>query len=172
VAGITVSPVAGLNTSEAGGTAEFTVKLDSEPVADVTIPGASGDATEGIASVANLTFTAANWNVPQTVTVTGQQDQVADGSIAYDVVLGAATSSDPHYAGMDAADVAVTNADDDAAAITVTPTSGLGTTEAGGQASFSIVLTSEPTADVSIPVFSSNAHEGTASPASLTFTAA
>src|SRR5207342_123063 len=171
VAGITVTPVAGLATGEAGGSAEFTVKLNSEPVADVVIPVASNDATEGVSSVASLTFTAADWNVAQTVTVTGVQDQVADGPIAYEVALGAAASSDPNYTGMDAADVAVTNADDDAAAITVTPTSGLVTTEAGGQASFGIVLTSEPTADVTIPVFSSNAIEGAASPVSLTFTA-
>jgi hypothetical protein len=55
-------------------------------------------------------------------------------------------SSDPIYAAIDPADVAVTNADDDAAGITVTPVAGLGTTEAGGTASFTVVLTSQPTA--------------------------
>jgi hypothetical protein len=64
--------------------------------------------------------------------VTGVDDLVDDGDIAYGVVVGAAASSDPIYAAIDPADVAVTNADDDAAGITVTPVAGLGTTEAGG----------------------------------------
>ena len=44
------------------------------------------------------------------------------------------------YNGIDADDVAVTNTDNDAAGIIVTPTSGLTTTEAGGTATFTIVL--------------------------------
>ena len=54
----------------------------------------------------------------------------------------AATSADANYNGIDAADVAVTNTDNDAAGITVTPTSGLTTTEAGGTATFTVVLNS------------------------------
>ena len=38
------------------------------------------------------------------------------------------------------ADVAVTNTDNDTAGITVTPTAGLTTTEAGGTATFTVVL--------------------------------
>ena len=39
-------------------------------------------------------------------------------------------STDPNYTGVNAADVAVTNTDNDSAGITVTPTAGLTTTEA------------------------------------------
>ena len=46
--------------------------------------------------------------------------------------------------------MAATNADDDAAGITVAPTSGLVTTEAGGAATFTVVLNAQPTADVTI----------------------
>src|SRR5258706_4955607 len=74
--------------------------------------------------------------------------------------------------GVNPPDVAVTNADNDAAGITVTPTAGLATTEAGGAASFTVVLNSQPTADVAISVASSDATDGILSPASLTFTAA
>src|SRR5206468_1142531 len=151
-AGITVAPVVGLVTTEAGGQGSFQIVLGSQPTADVVIPVASNDATEGVANVASITFTAADWNVPQTVTVTGADDQLQDGDIAYTIVLGAAASSDPIYAGRDAADVSATNTDDDGAGITVTPTAGLATSEAGGQASFAVVLKSQPTADVVIPV--------------------
>src|SRR5206468_2972453 len=112
----------GRTTTEAGGAASFTVVLNSQPTADVVIPVASSNAAEGTVSVSSLTFTAADWNVPQTVTVTGVDDRVQDGTIAYSIVLSAAASADPIYNGMDAADVSLTNADDDGAAITVTPT--------------------------------------------------
>src|SRR4030095_12074188 len=130
-AGITVTPVAGLGTTEAGGSASFTVVLDSQPTADVVIPVASSEPSEGAASAAALTFTAADWNVAQTVTVTGVDDAVQDGDIAYGVTLGAPASADPIYASIDPADVELVNADDDAAGITVTPVAGLGTSEAG-----------------------------------------
>src|SRR5947208_7964134 len=95
VAGITVAPTSGLVTSEAGGTATFSVVLNSQPTADVVIPVVSSSAGEGAVATASLTFTAADWNAPQTVTVTGVDDQVQDGAIAYNIVLGAAASGDP-----------------------------------------------------------------------------
>ncbi|MCL6501489.1 MAG: hypothetical protein K6T86_02310 [Pirellulales bacterium] len=171
-AGILVTPTSGLVTTEAGGQATFTVVLTSEPTADVTIDVASGNPAEGTVSTSTLVFTSANWNVPQTVTVTGVDDFVDDGDQAYFIVLGPVTSDDPLYAGIDPDDVAVTNLDDDTAGILVTPTSGLITTEAGGTATFTVVLTSEPLADVTIDVASSNPAEGTVSTSTLVFTSA
>ncbi|MFO0888458.1 MAG: Calx-beta domain-containing protein [Isosphaeraceae bacterium] len=171
-AGVTVTPTSGLTTTEAGGTASFTVVLDSQPTANVTIGVSSSDTTEGTAAPASLTFTPANWNIPQTVTVTGVDDFVDDGDVAYSIVTAAATSTDANYNGLNPADVAATNLDDDTAGITVSPTSGLVTTEAGGTATFTVVLDSQPTANVTIALSSSNTAEGTVSPISLTFTAA
>jgi hypothetical protein len=170
VAGITVSPTSGLVTTEAGGSDTFTIVLTSEPTADVSINLSSSDTTEGSVSPASVTFTPANWNTPQTVTVTGANDFVVDGNVAYTIVTDPATSTDPNYNGVDASDVSVTNTDDDVASITVNPTTGLVTTENGGTATFTIVLTSQPTADVTIDLTSSNLNEGTVSPASVTFT--
>ena len=170
--GITVTPTTGLTTTEAGGTATFTVVLTTQPTADVTIGLSSSDTTEGTVLPASLTFTAANWNVAQTVTVTGVNDALDDGNIAYTIVTAPATSTDVTYNGVNAADVAVTNTDDDAVGITVTPTTGLTTTEAGGTATFTVVLTTQPTADVTIGLSSSDTTEGTVLPASLTFTTA
>src|SRR5204863_9377439 len=59
--------------------------------------------------------------------------------LAYNIVT-TVTSTDPVYAAIDPADVAVTNTDNDAAGISVSPTSGLVTTEAGGTATFTVVL--------------------------------
>jgi hypothetical protein len=49
VPGITVSPTSRLTTSESGGTAMFTVVLDTAPTDDVTIAISTSDATEGTA---------------------------------------------------------------------------------------------------------------------------
>src|SRR5690349_17310450 len=98
---VDVAPISGLVTTESGGTATFTVVLGSAPTADVTIPVATSDPTEGAVSVATLTFTAADWDIPQTITVTGVDDAVQDGDIGYTIVLGAATSDDVNYSGVD-----------------------------------------------------------------------
>src|SRR2546427_11929 len=169
-AGIAVSPTSGLTTTEGGGTATLTVVLTSQPTANVTIGLSSSDLPEGTVAPASVTFTSGNWNTAQTVTVTGADDFVVDGAVAYTIVTASATSADAGYNGLDAADVGVTNTDNDTAGITVSPTSGLTTTEGGGTASFTVVLTSQPTANVTIGLSSSDLTEGTVAPASLTFT--
>jgi large repetitive protein len=171
-AGITVTPVLGISTTEAGGTATFTVVLNSMPSADVTIAISSSDTTEGTVSPAGLTFTAMNWNAPQTVTVTGVNDDIADGNQPYNIVTAAAVSTDMQYAGIDAANVVLSNTDNDSAGITVTPTTGLVTTEGGGTATFTVVLNSQPTSNVTIGITSNDTTEGTVTPATLTFTPA
>ncbi|MEI6775322.1 MAG: Calx-beta domain-containing protein, partial [Chloroflexales bacterium] len=170
-AGITVNPMSGLITTESGGTATFGVVLTSEPTANVTIALASSNTAEGTVSSSSLTFTATNWNVPQTVTVTGVNDFVVDGNINYTVTVGPTSSSDPFYSGMAIKTVSLSNSDNDSVGVNVSATSGT-TSEAGGTMTFSVWLNSQPTATVTIPLISSNTTEGTVSPASLTFTAA
>ena len=51
----------------------------------------------------------ATWNTPQTVTVTGVSDALLDGNVAYTIQTLAGASTDPHYLGLDAADVSVVN---------------------------------------------------------------
>ena len=85
--------------------------LDTRPTADVTIVLSSSDSSEGSAGPASITFTDANWNVARTVTVTGLPDFLSDGSVPYTIVLGAATSADPGYHGIDPVDVSVINLD-------------------------------------------------------------
>jgi hypothetical protein len=170
--GVFVTPTSGLVTTEAGGTATFIIVLTSAPTDNVTIGLSSSDTTEGTVAPASVTFASTNWSAPQTVTVTGVDDAVDDGNIAYSIITAAATSTDPNYSGVDAADVSVTNTDDDTAGISVTPTVGLVTTEAAGTATFTIVLTSAPTDNVTIGLSSSDLTEGTVSPASVIFTSA
>jgi hypothetical protein len=150
----------------------FTVGLTSQPTADVTIPLSSSDTTEGTVSPANLVFTTASWNVQQTVTVTGVDDFVADGTQPYTIAIGPATSADQAYDGLNPADLTFDNTDNDVAGLVATPSSGLVTTEAGGTATFQLTLSSQPTQNVTVSVASGDASEGTASPAGVTFTTA
>jgi hypothetical protein len=113
-AGIRVAPVSGLVTAETGGLATFGVYLLNPPTADVTIALASSDITEGIVAPATLTFTSANWASTQTVTVTGVDDAMADGDVAYGIVT-TTSSTDPAYEGLATADVAVVNQDNEPA---------------------------------------------------------
>jgi len=110
-AGFEASDISG-NTTEAGGTATFTVRLTSEPSADVTVAVSSNDTTEGTVSPESLTFGPDDWDAPQTVTVTGEDDKDTDGDVDYSIVLAAAESGDTDYDGTDPPDVSVINTDD------------------------------------------------------------
>jgi len=78
-----------------------------------------------------VTFTAATWNTPQTVTVAGVDDLLIDGAQPYSIVTAAATSADANYDTLNPPDVDVTNSDNDSAGVTVSPTAGLSTSEIG-----------------------------------------
>ena len=109
--------------------------------------------------------------MPQTVTVTGQRDEVPYGSVAYTIWLAPASSADSRYKGMNPADVAVVNVNNLLPGISVSPVS-FTTTDQGGTAALGVWLSTPPTANVILPLFSSNTNAGTVSPASLTFTPA
>jgi hypothetical protein len=109
-AGIAVSAPAG-STTEGGGQVTFTVRLNSEPAAPVTVTLASLDAGEGIVSPAQLVFTPANWAAPQMATITGQPDGVADGDQTYTIAVQAASRADNKYDRLDPGDISLTNTD-------------------------------------------------------------
>jgi len=167
-AGVSVSTISG-NTSENGASATFTVVLNSQPSADVTIGLSSSNEAEGVIDTTSLVFGTADWNIPQTVTVTGVNDGISDGNQLYTIQLAPTVSTDPLYQNLDPADVNVTNIDNDSPGFDVSPVSG-NTTEAGGSASFTVALTSVPTADVSMSVSSTDTTEGEVNVSSLTFT--
>lgn len=116
---ILVAPVAGLQTSESGGTATFAVALATEPAANVTIALSCSDATEGKLSKTSLVFTPANWDTPQVVVITGVNDSVVDSAVAYTIVTQPAVSADPAYSGLNPPDVSVTNLDDESPSIAI-----------------------------------------------------
>lgn len=165
---VVVTPTSGLVTSEAGVAASFDIVLSVPPASDVTINLTSDNPTEGVPTVSSLVFTPSNWNVPQSVTVVGQDDFFVDGTVAYKI-LTAATSSDPSFNNVAVSDVSLSNTDNDIAAVLVSPSSGLVTDERGGNATFTVVLSASPSAPVTIGLSISDSSEGVVDQASVTF---
>jgi hypothetical protein len=160
-----------LVVTEAGDIASLEIYLLNQPRGNVVINAASSDISEGTIISDPLIFNPTNWDVPQLITIAGVDDNVDDDNVEFNIVTNT-SSPDPLYDGLDSYSIPVTNTDDDTAGITVDPTGGLIVTEAGGTDTFTVVLDSEPTADVTITLSSSDLSEGTVSPVSLTFTSA
>ena len=118
MAGVTVTPTS-LTTTEAGGTATFTVVLNTPPTANVVIGVSSSDISEGTVSPMSLTFTpgmtgvTGDWNRPQTVTVTGVDDMAPDDDQTYTITLSVVPGADSSYNAVPSVSVSVTNEDDE-----------------------------------------------------------
>ena len=155
---------------------DYTVRLAAQPTQTTTVTITSGDTssvtvddTDGMAQdVQNtLTFTATNWNTPQTVTLTAQQD---DDGFNESVTLAhaASTATTSEYANV-AANFTASVDDDETPAITLS-SSTLSVPEAD-DATYTVRLATEPEGG-SVTVAVTGAADGlAASPTSLTFTA-
>jgi VCBS repeat-containing protein len=169
VAGILVTPTSGLITMEDGTEDTFSVQLTSEPIEDVTINLTSSNEDEGIPSPTTLLFTPSNWSNQQIVSVIGQNDFIVDGPIDYIINTDPTESADPIYNGINPDNISVTNQDNDVAGFEIIPITGLVTSEDGDSDTFTITLTSQPTDQVSLPIFSSDLNEGTISQNTVLF---
>ena len=167
---VIISTGSNLQTTESGGSVSFTAVLSSKPTSNVTINLTNTDLDEAFLSTSSVVFTPLNWNLPQTVTVTGVDDLVVDGNRSFQIVTSSVISSDVQFAGFNPSDISITNLDNDKSGITVTPTSGLVTTEQAGTSSFVVYLNSQPSSNVTISLNSSNVKEGTISLSTLVFT--
>ena len=171
-AGFTVSQTDGSSSvTEGGSTDLITVVLDAQPTSDVVISVASSDTGE-VSTSGNLTFTAANWDTAQTITVTGVDDDLVDGTQTSTVTLSVVdASSDNDFDGVADQTVSVSTTDDDTAGFTVSQTGGSSTvTEGGSTDLITVVLDAQPTSNVVLSVVSADTGEATVSPSTLTFT--
>ena len=160
-------------TTEAGGKTSFTLKLGKEPTSKVIVDIKSKDESEGIASESKITFTTTFWDDTKAVEVVGQNDDIDDGDVTYEIEVSGVVSDDSRYNGIDPDDAQLVNKDDsDEAGFTITPVEGLVTTEAGEKDTFSIKLNSEPIANLTIPLAKTKEKEGSLSTDSLVFTPA
>ena len=138
-----------------GGQHTYSIRLDTEPTANVTIGvgvhGGDGDIT---VSPASLTFTKDNYTTAQSVTVTTEED---DGEYASETAtITHSVSGAAEYTSLGIGNVSVTSLDDDRFLFIDTDpdTSGEQTTlalaEGGGSATYSVWLSNPPTGDVTV----------------------
>ncbi len=137
--------------TESGTTDDISVVLTAQPESDVVFSVSASDPTEATASPATLTFTAANWNTPQTVTVTGVDDALADGNVTSTVTVAvdAAQSSDP-FDGLAAQTATVTTLDNEGA-LTIS-IADLSVSESAATATATIALSSPSAAAITVDV--------------------
>ena len=147
-AGVTVTPTA--FTVLEGSSRNYTVVLDTQPAADVTVSVSLPGGSDLSVSPTSLTFTASNWSVARTVTVTaGEDNDLADDG---EVTIGHTVSSaDPLYAAATADSVTVTVTDDDDT-VSVTFSAAAYSVDEGGTVDVTVTLSAAPEREVTIPI--------------------
>ena len=111
-AGVTITETSGsTNVTEGGATDTYIVVLDAQPTGNVIV-NITPDSQTNV-DVPSLTFTDANWDTPQTVTVTADDDLTAEGDHSSTITHEIAPSSAPGYPGVSISNVAVTITDND-----------------------------------------------------------
>ena len=146
----------------------YTVALSRQPTADVTVTVAGHAGTDVTPSPATLTFTSLNWATAQTVTVTAGND--ADTVDDRVTLTHSAASTDTNYQGIAISSVAVTVTDNDGTGVHVSKTSLTVREEDTTGNSYTVALSRQPTADVTVTVAGHAGTDVTPSPATLTFT--
>ena len=144
----------------------YEVSLTSQPTADVTVSVAVPQGADVSANKSSLTFTTTNWRNRQRVGVTAAHDD--DGADETVTISHSASGGD--YDGLTVSDVVVTVTDDDDIAVSVSPPSLTVTEGDSTGGSYEVVLTTLPSADVTVAVSVPQGSDVSASPSSLTFT--
>ncbi len=122
--GVIVTESAGATAvTEGGATDSYTAVLTYAPSAPVTITAVPGPQLS--VAPATLTFTAANWSVPQTVTVTAIDDPLVEGPHV-GTITHTSASIDTLYNGISVSSVIVNLTDNDSGIPAVPPPTGSG----------------------------------------------
>jgi hypothetical protein len=145
----------GTAVSEDGATDTYTIRLTSQPTSNVNVAIAfpetditlNGD-TDGIF---NTTFTTANWNTPQTITVAAVNDRALEGNHSGDLVH-SFSSADANYNGITAVLDGATNTntltvaitDNESAVLAWNPTSGAASEGTTNSTSVRLDITADP----------------------------
>jgi hypothetical protein len=144
-----------------GQSTTITVRLAFDPVTPAIVSVVSSDPGAATALPAMLTFTSADYDQPQTVTITGVQDvDLADESVL--LTLSAPIANDVTV------DVSVNDEDVQALVLNTTAL----TVPEGGSRIFRVSLAFQPAANVVVNVVSNDTTVATLNRASMTFTPA
>ena len=143
----------------------YTVALKSEPSDDVTVTIGGLTDTDVTADPVTLTFTPDNWDNPQTVQVTCQEDE----DTTHDDFTVTHTVDGPDWASVADGELAIHVIDNDIAGVFISPTFHA-VVDVCHDTYYSVTLFTEPTGDVTVTIGDPSNTDVTADPAALTFT--
>ena len=171
VAGFTIKPNGGISATEGGNNGIFTVELDSRPTGNVVLSIQAN--AEASVSPATLTFDASSstdWSTPKTVTITAVDDDVDDGDVSSTItVLVGGSTADSKYKLLTSKTVSVTTIDNDTVGLVLSKDNATMSENGTVSDNFSVVLTSEPTATVTLTLSDNDSSEVYYTPTSLVF---
>lgn len=172
-AGVTVGESTEQTAVTEGGTGDtYTLVLNGQPQSPITIrvdPDEQTDVGNGPGTPRDFIFTNANWNSPQTVTVTAADDFRIEGPHT-STITHESISLDNNFANLSIASVLVTVTDNDFAGFTIMESDGsTQVDESGGKDTFSVTLNAQPATNVELLVNAGNSHEASVDLTSLTF---
>ena len=131
----------------------YTVELSSQPTTNVTVTmgGATGDISVDTSTESGdqttLTFTPTNWSTPRMVMVAAADD---DDAVNDAVVTLTHTASGGDYASLTGPSLSVTITENDTRGVTLSTTTL--TVNEGDTESYTVLLDSEPTGDVTVTI--------------------
>ena len=160
--GIVVSGAPVTLVTEEGST-DYTVRLASAPTGPVTVRVTVSRSRDVTVQPSSLAFTADTWDTEQTVTVRAAHDDDASHDMAE--LRHAAAGAD--YRGVTGDAVQVIVADNDQPGLTVTPE--VLSIREGSEATYTVVLNTQPTGTVTVSAAAGSAEGVTVSPSRLAF---
>jgi hypothetical protein len=163
VAGFSIVQSSGnVALAEGGGSNTYSLKLTSEPTANVTIT-VGFDAAQLSITPENIVFTPTSWNTAQVVTVTAVDDSTVEATLNSTISF-SVSSSDAAYDALSDNSVTVSITDNDSSGgsgggsstsygVALTQSNGVtAVTEGGASDSYSLVLSAQPSSDVTVNI--------------------
>ena len=148
----------------------FTMVLNSEPAKNVSISLNHGGSDEVKLNPTNLLFDSTNWMTPQTVILTGEDDIHDDDNQTSTISITLGSLDTNYNLGLSSTKVNVTTIDDDLpAGFTISKNSAIVSEDGTVVDNFTVVLNSEPAANVSFSLSNGGSDEVTVNPQLLTF---
>ncbi len=144
-----------ISVAENYGQDTYTIVLDGQPSNDVRVRITSTDDDIAFVRPGEIVFTTTNWDVPRTITVVGQPDNVDNPNDRRTAVIQHALSGGGADGAVTPA-VQVTVIDDDGARKATISKSSLSLAEASGADSYTVSLSAPPTSAVDLTITASN----------------
>ena len=147
--------------NEFGKTDTVTIVLDAPPSGSVTFNIVSADIGEVTVAPSPISFTNADWNTPQTITFTGVNDTIIDGTQTPSVtfsIIAVAGGDDAAWFNVPNQTVTATTTDNDAAGFTLNKVVAT-VSESGTTDTIIVYLNSQPNSNVVLNAVSADTGE-------------